>query len=180
MKKKGWVSWWKEQGANQKERVVILFCVGIFLFMANGIFGKTDSSAENTEEETVTVMAQTGQEQALEERLEAVFSQVGGAGRVEVMVYFQTDGELVVAEEESSQTRGEDMEKTTQTVLMETGSGRQEPLVVQQKAPQVEGVLIVAQGGIDARVQQALIAGAQALLGVPAHKIAVFPMETAQ
>lgn len=170
-------------GKDKKERqgmLFTLFCVGILLFLVNQFFA--DSTNIKVEETTVAeeTSAQKAEEAALEERLEAVFSQVEGAGRVEVMVYFQTDGELVVAEEESSQTRGSDTEKTTQKVILEKDGGGQTPLVVQQKAPQVEGVLIVAQGGQNVQVQQALISGAQALLGVPAHKIAVFPMETAQ
>ena len=180
MKESPWNALFAKDTKSKQAKIFLVFCVGLFLFMANQLFSSSTQTVSQEELPLTQSTQQMQTEAALEERLEAVFSQVAGAGKVEVMVYFQTDGELVVAEEESSQTRGEDTERSTQTVLMETGSGRQEPLVVQQKAPQVEGVLIVAQGGNDARVQQALIAGAQALLGVPAHKIAVFPMETAR
>ena len=79
--------------------------------------------------------------------------------------------------EESNGNSEETVSRESTVVLMEDGSGGQSPLILTETAPQVEGVLIVAQGAGDPVVCDGLSRAAQALLQVPAHKIAILKMK---
>ena len=68
--------------------------------------------------------------------------------------------------------------KTEQTaILLEDGNGATEPLVLMENSPVVEGVMIAAQGADQPAVAAALNQAAQALLDVPAHKVAILKMK---
>ena len=102
MKESPWKALFAKDTKSKQAKIFLEFCVGLFLFMANQLFSSSTQTVSQEELPLTQSTQQMQTEAALEERLEAVFSQVAGAGKVEVMVYFQTDGELVVAEEESS------------------------------------------------------------------------------
>ena len=61
--------------------------------------------------------------------------------------------------------------------MLEDGRGSFSPLVLSEASPKVEGVVIVAEGGGNPAVCASLNRAAQALLDVPAHKIAVLKMK---
>ena len=117
----------------------------------------------------------------LEAELERVLSQVAGAGQVQVLLTYATTAESTPAREEKIEESNGNSENTVSrestVVLMENGSGGQSPLILTETAPQVEGVLIVAQGAGDPVVCDGLSRAAQALLQVPAHKIAILKMK---
>ena len=125
-----------------------------------------------------TVQQTTGEraERQLEAELERVLSQVAGAGQVQVLLTYAATAESTPAREEKIEESNGNSEETT-VVLMEDGSGGQSPLILTETAPQVEGVLIVAQGAGDPVVCDGLSRAAQALLQVPAHKIAILKMK---
>jgi stage III sporulation protein AG len=52
------------------------------------------------------------------------------------------------------------------------------PFVVLEMEPEIEGVVIVAQGGADIVTKQKIISSVSALLGVDVHKIEVLKMKT--
>ena len=58
-----------------------------------------------------------------------------------------------------------------------TGKGVQEPLVLKETAPKVEGVLILCEGGDNITIKEAISKACQALFNVPAHKIEVLKMK---
>ena len=57
--------------------------------------------------------------------------------------------------------------------------GTQEALLVQETAPEIAGVLIVASGADNALVQERLLHAAAALLQLSLHQIVVMPGEEA-
>ena len=117
----------------------------------------------------------------VEAELERVLSQVAGAGQVQVLLTYAATAESTPAREEKIEESNGNSEETVSrestVVLMEDGSGGQSPLILTETAPQVEGVLIVAQGAGDPVVCDGLSRAAQALLQVPAHKIAILKMK---
>ena len=133
---------------------------------------------EPKEQVAVENVQQTTGEKA---ELERVLSQVAGAGQVQVLLTYATTAESTPAREEKIEESNGNSENTVSrestVVLMEDGSGGQSPLILTETAPQVEGVLIVAQGAGDPVVCDGLSRAAQALLQVPAHKIAILKMK---
>ena len=48
--------------------------------------------------------------------------------------------------------------------------------MVKEKTPEIEGIVVVAQGGGDANVKNSISKAAQALFDIPAHKVEVLKM----
>ena len=126
-------------------------------------------------------------ETELENRLEEILSQMEGVGRVEVMITLEASSreviekDLSVSENKSGETMGtisdSSLAKEEVTVYSDTTAGNI-PYVVQEIYPEVEGVLVVAEGGGDSYVNLAITDAIQALFGVDVHKIKIVKMNT--
>lgn len=116
-----------------------------------------------------------------ERQLEALLSQVEGAGRVKVMLSLQT-GPAVQYQTDSSrsQSREGDREQSAaeeKTVMQSRGSAYTEPAVVSTALPVFRGALIVAEGGADPGVRYQLSAAVSGLLGLGTDQITVVKMK---
>ena len=110
-----------------------------------------------------------------------ILSKVQGAGAVDVMLTYCKTQERTIAEDETREET-DSGEKTSlrierKAVLTEERGSKATPFILSEQAPVVEGVVIVAEGGAEPNVQAALHRAAEALLHVPAHKIAVLQMK---
>ena len=144
---------------------------------------KTESQTKGTE-----TMGNTEKEyhEILEERLRAALSQVEGVGETEVMITLKSTQEKQVekdvnkkentTQETDSQGGSRNSysyEEENTVIFAEDGNGNQAPYVVKELLPEIEGVLVVCEGGDKAGVQTEVYEAVEALLGVPAHKIKV-------
>ena len=125
----------------------------------------------------------------LEERLTRLLSRMDGVGRVEVMITLKSSRELVVEKEQPvsrSSTNENDSQGGTRSVsqvdseentVYRTEGSASEPYVVKTLVPEIEGVLVVAEGAGSGSVNKTIVEIAQALFGVEAHKVKVVRME---
>ena len=122
----------------------------------------------------------------LEDRTAEALRQVEGVGEVEVMITLSSTGQKVVEKDQqnSSQTTEEtdssggtrttEDSSSDRTSGYEQGSdGTQTPYVTKELSPEVEGVVVIADGGDNAVVAQNITEAVQALFGVEAHKIKI-------
>lgn len=126
----------------------------------------------------------------LEQRLTETLAQVAGVGEVRVMITLSSSSELVI-EREKPVTRSATNEADSQggtrvinqvetgdsVVYRSEGSGS-EPYVIKTLPPQIEGVLVVAEGAGSTAVNRTIITIVQALFDVESHKVSVVRMET--
>ena len=124
---------------------------------------------------------------ALERRLIEVLSKIRGAGKVDVLVTYETNGEIVTATvrqtdedvKDASGTSGSQTSRTvrevTEPATVETENGHA-PIVLYEKEPTVRGVVVVAEGAADFSVREKLQAAVQAATGIPVSRIEVFEM----
>lgn len=128
---------------------------------------------------------------SLEARLKEVLSSIRGAGRVEVMITYESGAELVTAmstnvnSNRSEVSDGEKTSTTTQTTEVSqpatvNSTGGNEPIVLVEKEPVVRGVIVVAEGAADIRVKLDLQRAVTAVLDIPTSKIEVFELSYAQ
>ena len=161
----------------RKDQLLILILVGLLLAVVaipvddrekrgKQEFEQPEQGAEETE-------AATDYESRMEQKLEELLGSVEGVGNVRVMLTFEGTGERKV-EKDTSLTADSQQEET---VYEEYGSSERTPYVTSETNPQVEGVLVIAQGGGNSRIQQEIIEAAQALFGIEAHKIKIMKME---
>lgn len=151
--------------------VLAAFGIVLMLFPHSGTVRDAHSEDEVREEDKADT-------QSAEQRLEQLLSLTEGAGQVRVMITYKNNGKITVAEnktaEESSDTGLKRVSSSSDVVL----NGENKPVVISEEMPQIEGVLIVAQGGANIEVKNALIRAAEALLDVEPHKIEVLKMKT--
>jgi len=125
---------------------------------------------------------------ALETRLEGILTQMRGAGKVRVLVTYETAGERVAAtvstQDESvsestggaTATRSEQSRQMLQPATVSTQGG-QTPIILVEREPQIRGVIVVAEGAADPVVRLSLQRAVQAVTGVPLSSIEVFEMD---
>ena len=158
-----------------KKAVAVVFIVGVALM----ILGENMHSEENQKPQIASAEYSTDYYSQTEERLEEILACVSGAGKVKVMITFSQSSEKVAAQEIRREEQSEDGDSSYEStyVLKDNNDGGTDAVVLTEYMPLPQGVLIVAQGGDNIYVKQALSRAAAALFDVPAHKIEVLKME---
>lgn len=202
LKDKGLEKWLK------RDNLIILVLSGILLIiiaLPSEKGGSKDSEAPEkapvqTAQPTDGIQGEIGEEWEklseeeysawLEQRLEQVLRKVDGVGEVQVMITLRSSRELVVEREETinrsatneSDSKGgsrsiSQMEMGESVVYSSEGSVS-EPYVVKTLPPEIEGVLVVAQGAGNSAVNRTITVIVQALFDVEPHKVSVVRMKT--
>jgi len=176
--------------------LLVLAALGALLLLFNRLAAPTPQGplpqlhyAQAYGPEPVQAVADFSYERTLEQRLEEFFSLVEGAGRVRVMVSPASGRETVFhvdVNESRSYSTMEDaqggtsesrQQSTNETTVMITDrNGTDIPLIVREIEPRIAGIAIIAEGGANPTVQEALTNAARAILGLDAHMIRVLPM----
>ena len=73
-------------------------------------------------------------------------------------------------------SRSSEEKSSTSTSIYHDSTNGNEPYVTMEKMPEIEGIIIVAQGGGDGTVATNITSAVEALLNVPAHKIKILKM----
>lgn len=183
----------------RKDQCLILILAGVLLCVISlptekdkSKSGLMDTSAaiiknEHTFEEEKSADYVTGWEEKLEESLRCV----EGAGKVRVLLYVRESEEMILAKdgtEETSDTTETDaaggnrhisesrLDKKVVCTVDERGQNV--PLVVKTVAPNVEGVVVIAQGADKAQVRRDIIEAIQVLFDVDMNRISIIKMKT--
>jgi stage III sporulation protein AG len=102
-------------------------------------------------------------------RVAAILSKIKGAGRVDVMITYASGIEYEYAYETKTQTIAGVTTTTTELVYSQ---GR--PIVINEKAPKIKGVVVVAQGAGSPAVRMEILKAVQTLLNVGQGQIEIF------
>ena len=159
------------------ELIIAAIFIGIILiiFFSGSLFG-------GEKDETVTfTLNEYGS--ALEKKMEKILSDINGAGKVSVMITFDSGVEIITASTVSKQSN---------TVIDDYSGGYREtksvtendsPLIINGKAvvlkeiePTVKGVVIVSEGAGSVRVKIELTKAVSTLLSLQPEKIEIFEM----
>jgi len=118
----------------------------------------------------------------LSEKLEEILATIDGAGQVEAWVtlaassekifYLEKDTETASLEEKDSVggSRIEQKEQVDKTVIKDSSGN---PYTVKTIQPEVEGVLVVAEGAGDSFIKKNISEAVEVLFGIDAHRIKV-------
>lgn len=172
----------------KKENLWILLLSGILLLV---IVIPTERKEEESRksEKTTEYQGSSSLERYirnLEQELEEILALTEHAGKVRVMVTLKDNGEKVVEKdtestaeeiEEEDSTGGSRMTnhhtvKLVSVYNSEEGS-ESGPYISKEKCPEVEGVLVIAEGGDNAIVVRNITEAIQALFDIDTHKIKV-------
>ncbi len=181
-----------QETENAKIYLGIIFIVGVLLF-TSGSFMESNDDVENngvvTDDKNIKTetssMSYNTYEEQLTTNLENILSMVEGAGEVKCMITFENTKEMVFAtdfEEDSSSVIEKDSQNGERTTMNENRDeklvfvGDNEPVVIKEVLPKVEGVVIVAQGGGNAHIKKDFIDVATSLLDIEPYKVTILKM----
>ena len=175
----------------KKEYWIVLLLVGILIMTVIFPSEKDTGVSVLTEPDTTDTesTAQTREIEQYEEKLETLLGQMEGAGKVKVMITESVSRENVVEKDvpytiqmsqngtdEENGTKNQQENREESTVYERDAQGKESPYVKKTLAPQIEGVLVLAQGGDNAVVSANITEAVMALFGIEAHKIKVMKM----
>ena len=173
---------------NLNTLVFLLGIAGILLIGLSSLLPRGEKAAEKAsalEEEAKTYASQ------LEERLTQALTRVEGVGEVRVMITLKSSSEQVVEREQPVRrsatsesdamggSRSINEVDSQESVVYRSDGSLSEPYVIKTLPPQIEGVLVIAQGAGNGNVSRTIVEIAQALFDVEAHKVKVVRMEEA-
>jgi len=190
-----------------KDSFMILILAGVLLFIIvlpsdNGTEAEDEADnktiAQSYQKESLSSLEQGGVKggektyvEIMEDKLEEAIQYIEGVGLTKVIITLSSSSEIVV-EKDVDMDRSSTLEKDEQggeremvdyknyegTVYATSKEGNQEPYVVKTILPNVEGVVVICQGGGSKTVAKNLTDVIQALFGVGPHKIKVVKMKS--
>ena len=192
-----WQQFMNKEGGEKKrrDRWMLLALFGILILVIVWPVGSKSKEADNQMSESVAGTEKRTYNYAeqytasMELRLKEILENVDGAGAVQVMITVKNNGEQVVEKDKSysesktiqsgdggKNTTTANTSRSESTVYDRTDSGS--PYVVKQLEPEIEGVLVAAQGAGDETVVNEITYAVQVLFDVPVHKIKVVKMSS--
>lgn len=180
--------------------VLIFLLVAVFLWLATSSFGDDglkNSSNKDLVQSGAEEVSLTGEikskevleyEEAQKEELKQMLSKMDGVGTVEVMISFESGEVKVPAVNNTTQvaeTKEDDGEGGTRvntqqtdgsTIVMKTENNTNEPYILKTYKPQINGILIVAEGATSSKVRYDVQVAVASLYNLSLDKVKVYPM----
>ena len=160
-------------------RLGILVLSGILLLLVS-CFGNTENTPEQNRVTDGEVKEEKDSLQDYRERIKKelveLLERVEGVGHAEVMLTVRASNEKVTLKDNTNRENGSEEE----TVLIEDSDRNSSPYVIQEKEPELEGVVVVCDGGDDAGVKREITEAVSALFQIESHKIKVMKSKEAK
>lgn len=185
-------------------KLILIFIAGILLILLtfpNLLGGKAakDNSSQNSSKSSDSTVGQNVTNTTsydsntyiteIENKFENILKKVSGIGEVEVAITLKASKEQVpltdspYTQESLNEVDGEGGSRTNNsvkredsTVLVTGEDGNSKPYIVQELEPDVEGVVVIAEGADNAKIVLDIVEAAEVLFDVPAHKVKVMKM----
>lgn len=162
--------------------IAILILFSLSFFGGDDKDDKNKTITSNTNESTLGLNNEYVIE--MENDLKEILEKIQGSGTVSVRIYIDSTNEKILAENIKQQNDINQDEKgksesssSERSMVMSSGSsgysGSGSPYVVSEKLPYPIGVVVVADGAIDKRVQNEIYEAVKALYGLSANRIKI-------
>ena len=173
--------------------IIIVGMVGTLLLLFGNVFVNTGNENQKSPVTSVSkekVILDSDYESSLTNDLEEIIALIKGVGKVKVKIYISK-----YAEYEYEYNRNQTNKVTSETdqnggerkiaednieselVIITDAVGNDKPVIRKKTLPDIEGVLIVAQGAEISLIKYEIIKSVSNLLNIPIHKINVLPYE---
>ena len=151
--------------------LVIIFIIGVMMILI-----PSGNSTEKTKD-VKTEQDYSSYKTDLEDDLQKIIAKIKGAGKVNVMITLEDDGNTTFATDEnvSFSENGDQTSKSAEKVhVFSSESSKAEvPIITKKTYPKISGVLICASGAENPDVKNNITKATEALLGVKTHRIEV-------
>ncbi len=155
--------------------VAVIIIAIVFLIVSQNFSNVEVATTSGTEE-------QKAESLTADSELSRILSQIENVGEVSVMITYKTTPEKITAETVTSVTNNTtssngtstNSENVTKSPIIISNNGSNLPYILKEIAPQVQGVVVVAEGGDFPSVRLAIMRAVQTLLQVDASCIEIF------
>ncbi|NLB88965.1 MAG: hypothetical protein GX790_07045 [Syntrophomonadaceae bacterium] len=169
--------------SKMKYLLVIVICMGLLALIWPSTKTNTNVSTPAVQETTKEVISSSSIKSSLARELEAILSQIDGVGNVNVSLTLSSEGIKTYAsnirdeKRDIQETDNRGGKKTTveQNVTRDLAVSSGTPLLVEEKMPEILGVLVVADGASNPKVMERLVNATATLLDISPHKVTVMP-----
>lgn len=151
------------------EIIVALIIIAVTLLI---YFNVNDKKVENVKEDSTTSLTDD-----LEERLANILKEIDGVGEVSVMITFDSTVEQVTASNNNAQSTTTQNGVNSTTTSTQTASpiiSNQNVIVLQEKMPEILGVIVVAEGAKDMKVKLNILSAVSTALDINQNSIQIY------
>ncbi len=174
-----------------RDKLLLILLVGVLLVVIN-IPAKSSRESKKTDISDTSeteCMSSTEYVNELQECLEKILSNTSGVGRTQVMITIKNTGESVLYVQKNSSvslinetdsaggSRITNEKTEDESVVYTSENGVAVPMVVNSIMPEIQGVIVIAEGANDAKIVSDITEATSALLGISVNKIKVLKME---
>jgi stage III sporulation protein AG len=166
---------------------VLLIVIVILAIYFSSFAAKKETDNSEASSAAAAQASYTTTQDSIALQLKQTLSTIEGAGKVEVMITYESTGEIVPAmsiDKQMSTTvdEGESGKSTTSSentqseVVTINGSDGIEALVLKENSPPITGVIVVAEGADNIEVRLNLLSAVQTLLNISPDQVNVYKM----
>lgn len=123
------------------------------------------------------VQVETTETDTLEQRLEAILSQIQGAGQVRVLLTEAEGRQTLYQTDSQSESDETGSRRSDDTVLVEDENRTESGLIRQTLEPKYRGAVIICQGADQASVRLAIVEAVRCVTALGADQISVLKMK---
>ena len=155
--------------------VIFILVLLLICFSGTSVFSFlniNDDVSKEMSSQTTSVSAISYSE-TLENKLKKVLSSIKNAGNIEVMVSLDGSTTLTFATEQIVTSNGQTTQTETKIIYIEN-NGVSSPIIINEKLPQINGVVVVSSGANDVNVRLNILQAVQTILNIDANKIQIF------
>jgi len=150
---------------------VILGMAGIVLIWLSSLAPGKETEPES--QESAAQLTDTQYRRQLEEDLCRIVRAVTGEKEPQVMITLENAGSGQYATDRKESTQEGATQRESAYVIVKDSGGAEHGLSLEQRQPQVLGVVIVSRGAGDPAVREKLVNAARAVLGVSSGRVCV-------
>lgn len=189
-----WSSWLKRikehSNISKKSQLLLILLTGLLLVVIAIPTKKTQTVQDEAEmvnaEMTAASTDITEYSEYLERKIAGALEHVSGVGKTEIIITFSSNGQKIVEKDQQSDSQktaeedsaggtrnSEDRSSERTSVYIQEADGSQTPYISEELLPEIQGVVVIAEGGDNAVVVKNITEAIQALFGLEAHKIKI-------
>lgn len=167
-----------------KEKLILLAVAGILLVGAS-YFENIKGDKKQIKNDNIVTKTDSDYQSLMEEKVKKLVENIKGVSQVSVVISYKSGGEKILQEDEenalSSSDDGENKKSssnsTKKSTVIFSGDNGEEPYVVKELYPKVEGIAITGRGFLDETRKSQIINMLSALFDVPVHKISLLEVD---
>ncbi len=157
----------------EDKKTLLIIAVGLLGIVLIGFSGGAERENSNSASDNYQ---QERHIEDYEKQLEELLSQVNGAGRVKVMITYESGYETVYAKDTDEQSEDGRTKISSEIIIVDSGSD-ENGITVKEIYPIVRGVAVVCQGGGNLSVRSEIISIIRSLFNISSNCISVTEMK---